>query len=362
MQISAKIFLLFLFLSLTACTGDPYVMQAQAEALSGAAASAIQATQAAQYERAHAATIQAAQRQNEQQATSFAQNLLATQTSQAFDLGERMATATQQTIQLQATQAAAYIQATSEAQARQYNHQSTVMSAQATQTAISLETERLVRKAEQEALGIIFWSQFTRTAWVVGLLIFTYIIGANLKHWIDRYYEWQDRKHRLIETRQGTVAFVWDAEREEEIPILVVDLSNGARYNRSRPLLDAPTQVAATQVRSITPSGSVLESPVQRGETTERLVIRLLSASAEVVGQNSDQIPGWRKLKQSGFNSDKWQRAVSALVQARVVYTEQGSGTFIDKSRFSCVVELLEAVQTREVKIRPAPLDSSSID
>jgi hypothetical protein len=354
MKVSVKIILLFILPLLSSCSGvDPYAMQAQAEALEGVASNAIRATQAAQYERAQAATIQAAQLQNEQRATEFAQSLYTTQTAQAFDLGSRMTTATQQMLSLQATQGAAYIQATQEAQVREDNYRATLVSAEATQTAISLQTAHLIERAEQEARGVVFWSQFIRVVWVITLLLFTYAVLKMSSAFFDRYYDWQDRKHRLVETRQGTVAFVWDGEREEDIPVLLVDLSSDTRYNRKRPMLDAPTQIEQVQVRSITPSGSVLESPVSRGETTERLVIRLLSASAEVAGDDSRKIPGWRRLKELGFNSEKWQRAVGALVNANAVYTEQGSGTFVD-ARFTCVVDLLDAVKARKIKIRPS--------
>lgn len=322
-------------LMLTACMpyapSDPWTQKAQGEALIDAADAQIKATAQAAMLKAQEATMQAAVISD--QATAQAGAMM-------LDLQRSQATSTAQSAQFTA-QAQAHL-ATQAAQMARLSIKATEQAYTATQAALDVAIERQRQDAVRANRRAEFYASILPLFVVAALAVVVFFvikIGNGLYGWM---IEWQDRRNSIFTTADGV--------------IFVNVLPDGSRaYTRllqdnRTPLLDAAHNTDARWI-----SNNVLEYPVQKrsaepdGVTV--LVGKLLVAAAAENGGDSQQIPGWRNL--DGWNSDRWQRAVNALVKAGVVDTSP-TGTYV-AGEYRNINHLYAAIRARDVKVRPAP-------
>lgn len=324
-----------------------YAQAAGGQATMDAAQAMVQATQAAAFERSAQATMGAAATQGSVKVELELLQGRLDATRQAQDLAMGQAGATQSAYWMEATRSAQDVRKTVEA-----------VEAQATQTAVALDLRETVqesnrREARQELLGR--WLPVIGLIALAALLVMLVQFGLRVMDWV---LEWRDRKMRLFETRQGTVAFFpgEDGFWEPRLLIGPAPFDYGAAKNAGFPLRvphlpklrPGPSD---GEVVRLTASGSVLGSSPGRIEPgVSGLAIIFLREAVAVVGEHSEVIPGWRNLP--GWSSDKWQRVVAALEAAGAVETQHGVGTRVMEG-FQDVGNLLYLVETRQVKVRP---------
>jgi len=282
-------------LILCACApvaGDPYAMIGQAAALDAAGRDALAATQAAQFERAQACTLQAGQATGTSEAHQ--QNVTAT-----ADYLSLQATGTAYRISALETQKAATVQAANTSEA--YHLAAVQSTATATAQAGAIAHERTMETVN----GI------TRLL-VVGLVVF--LVG--LTAWTIAGPAMEARRRRswiMLDTSGKPVAvFVPQYGRF----MLPHELTN--TWTRTTPQLQEPAPPPSAEIVEATPD-----------------YVRLVKDAAAVIDRGlvkDGEFPGYRALYDGGFDwsSDAWQKAIIPLVNAGYIRTVPSVGTFFN--------------------------------
>jgi hypothetical protein len=312
----------------------------------------------AQAEQAQAAVRAEKQRaEATQQAMAAEGDLLGLQlaaTRQAQELSLELATATAAAASSRATavQAGAWAEATQRSVELQETLQADQM--RATQTALALAVQADVRRAEQNAMWDDFWSVLRPALAlfvILALILMAFWMAVQTYQW---WLTWQDRRNSHFETRSGTVVWIANGEGEMVPQLLATLRPVGVRASRRAEWQAArPSDV---EVIPLTRSGSVLSSPMknqsQPGGITV-LVLEMLRDAVRVSGEDEQQVPSWRKLP--GWSSERWQRVVAALEASQAVEVAPGRGTYVS-NRYRDLGDVLYAVETRQLRIRPAPV------
>lgn len=331
---NARLFLLlFLMVVLTGCDGsvasDPASMLSEASQLNERARFALTAT----------ADMRMAEARQETKAAEATQDFLSIQqTSQALleqrSSGEATATARfHEGKIIQATVGAVSLAST--ADSMQATSIFTV-----TQTIRNEELAARRQQIQAEKVQAWAFAIIKPLACLVGaggLGVFLWRLG-------DWAIEWTNRRRTIHESRYGILVFT--SINGEGQWVLVTDPPS--RRAKPPPFQRAFSPEPVDGVRALTPSGSVLESPLLRNLPTNRLVERLLQQAIDQ-GWTGDQIPGWRNLE--GWNSESWQRAIAPLRDLEIVETTS-SGTFLTK-KFESTCALQDAIRSRKIIIRP---------
>lgn len=332
-----KRWLLLLPLILAACVpsaSDPYTMSAYGQSLQRAADAQILATQ-------QAAALERERVAMQAQGTQSAWNMQATQTVSAQyaeqTAGAIAASATAGAVA--ATQQAAAIQATQTVESMHTT--ATAQSVNATAVAINLavDYERELREKQ------IVWVGAREAIWTLFSFALAIMVGIGLWRGVpllaEWVIEWRDRRNSVMETRQGTIA--WVLSDGELRPMLLSDIY----HNRPRPMLDAPS--AAPEV-TLSANAVSATSPVSKSRQDTRPLLQMQAIQLlKKCDQDSDQIIPCAK---SGLSEENWIQITDALVGAGLVDKVPGVGTRVIDGYCR---DVLFALELNTVKLPPTP-------
>lgn len=309
--------------------GDPYSVIAQAEG-------AIESTQAARAGRVVEATLEAGRTMQALVVEGTQQAWLAESTQSAAQ-----ATGTQEALQA-GTMAAWDATATAwPGTATMAAGRATLegQAVQATGTAMALEMNRSAEDAQRREAFSWVW-MMAAALLVLGLSgISVWAMWTMMSYWVV----WEDRKRSLVQANGQVIVYKVQADGQYAPEVL-----DGRRL-----LVSGRRVSGMDEVRAVTVSGSVLESPIVRKTDPDGSVSmakRLLMDAVTQGWGEGDRLPGWRKL--NGWSSPRWQRGLGPLKAAGVV--EVGvDGTYV--FGYACVVDLWQAVIGGQVQLHPTP-------
>jgi hypothetical protein len=317
-------FCALMMLVLSACvgapvTGDPYTQ-------AGAAAGAIQATQAAQQATAQANEAQATQRASLATAQGDAIAMAAYGTQTALDAQVQ---GTQMALDAQAT--ALSLQATSQylaAMERDRIATSTAYPpmATATQSVIATQGALMIAQAEREnneytwraaVSGIIKIAAWGFVLFGLVVICIRWIIPA-----LDAKFDaWKE--HQLVFEKSKTL-FVFVPQLGRSVTLSESTLFTNA-WIRSMMQPQGPARMSELLPGRIEP---VQAQPKQQEPSGP---VRLMLDALAVVDPEGNVIPSDDRLTKDGrrWGSQSWQSAVNALKREGLVYTIEGKGTYV---------------------------------
>lgn len=324
----------------TVSDGDPHLQIRDAQATQAAANAAIQETAEARAYSVQQTELARRELDAREHAVQTSIYVEANATVQAWRIEQEKAQATQMAASITQAALASQVAASQAVAATNAAATPTAASLQATQTTIAGTLLANQQRAERSRRAAEFWSYTWPIMEFVVIILVIIFGGRAMLDFLDWLKVWADRPRQFVETRSNTFMLI----DGEWYPVGSERLGNAlARYGPSQ-APSAPSSVV------VSPGGCTVTGPAP-SRNARGMVLHLLYEAMQVVGQDTNMIPGHRPLR---WTPGRWTNAVDILEHSGYARAVQGSGTYLTET-YSCLADLCSAVESGRAKLYPPP-------